>query len=321
MQFLLLLLAPMLSSALSLKKVAIIGPTGQLGRQAVIQLSKAGVATRCLLRYDVRGIEPPTSLTDATTSAQVAAYLGTLPGVEFVRGDCATDKDSLLLLLDGCDACLALHGAVAPKPWFRALFWYPESLATHPKQVNYVAVQNLIEALAVHPMRLVRITGKGENPWSLSSMLINVFSGVAKGWNYESEQLLRKSNVDYTILRPGIKKNETAASAEQLGLLDNGRDLPVTVVSYSQIAELAIAVAGRDNCKRATLTAMNVKPDAELEYQTLEQVQTDTRVFPDSLLVKHKKAALVGRVLILGSALLLIQWMVTVAGKLLGLAA
>jgi len=150
-------------------KVAVIGTTGRLGRETVVRLSKKGIATRCLLRHDCSQIAaPPASLEQAQSKAEVAAYLKTLPGVELVPGD-VTDADSLRRLLDAdTTACLAVYGPVMPKPWFRSLFpfLYPESAPTHPRQVNYQGVKNILSAMEASAKcrRLVRITGKGEQP-------------------------------------------------------------------------------------------------------------------------------------------------------------
>jgi hypothetical protein len=194
-------------------------------------------------------------------------------------------------------------------------------------------MKNLIAVLLQEnpSIRLVRITGKGEDPWSIFSILINAFGGIAKGWNYEGEQLLRKSSVDYTIIRPGVLKEQLDDEGNdpppQLALLDNGRNLPVTAVSYAQIAQLIIQCMTLDNCKRATITAMNPvvvvpkhnlkKNDRALEssqdgIQTLEQIRPDTRAFPESLIREHKQAARVGGLTILGITAWLVGKLVTI---------
>ena len=302
-------------------KVAIIGTTGKLGREAIQQLSKQGIGTRCLLRHDVSSVTPPTSLEEAESSAQVAAFLKTLPGVEMVQGD-VLNKESLQDLVKDTTACLALYGPVVPKPFFKALvpLWFPESDAKHPKQVNYEGIKSLLAVLADSPTckHLVRITGKGENPWSIFSILINAFGGIAKGWNYEAEQLIRNSPIAYTILRPGVMKHSVGDDATTLGIKDNGGDLKVSAVSYAQIADLAIQVVTRDNCKRSTLTAMNVEANDGQGSQTLDQVQPDTRDFPDSLLAEHKTAARVGGLSIIFIALIIVKAIATLLGSLLG---
>jgi hypothetical protein len=308
-------------SSINPTKVAVIGTTGQLGREAIQQLSKQGIGTRCLLRHDISSVTPPASLDEAETSAQVAAYLAMLPGVEMVQGD-VCNKDSLQSLVQDTNACLALYGALVPKPFFKALFpiWYPESDPKHPKQVNYEGVKNLLQVLTDSSTcnRLVRITGKGETPWSIFSILINAFSGMAKGWNYEAEELIRTSAIDYTIIRPGIMKVSIDEDAPTLGLKDNGGELKVSAVSYSQIADLAIEVASRDNCQRSTVTAMNVPADADdQDFLTLDQIRADTRDFPATLLAEHKKAARVGGLAIIFVTLLMANGVAALVGKLL----
>lgn len=308
--------------ALVPKKVAVIGTTGKLGRETVVQLSKAGIAAKCLLRHDISSTPPPASLEQATSSAEVAAYLQTLPGVEMVQGD-VSDVASLRNLVADCDACLALYGAVAPKPLLKGLFplWYPESSPTHPKQINYLGVKNLITVLeeqqqqAKKSIPLVRITGKGEDPWSFFSILINALGGIAKGWNYEAEQLLRKSSVDYRILRPGIMTD--SVERERLGVLDNGRDLPVAAVSYQQMGQLVLDMIRRDNCRRSTVTAMNIKDDST-SFQTLNQVESDSRDFPKSLIDEHKKAARVGGLSMIALTLFLARFVAWSVGKVFG---
>jgi hypothetical protein len=300
-------------------KVAVIGTTGRLGREVIQQLSKQGISTRCLLRHDISSLAPPASLDEAVSSAQVAAYLTTLPGVEMVQGD-VSNKESLQNLVQDTSACLAVYGPLVPKPFFKALFpfWFPESDPKHPKQVNYEGVKNLLAVLAESPTcnRLVRITGKGETPWSIFSILINALGGIAKGWNYEAEVLIRSSAINYTIIRPGVMKDHVDEDAT-LGLKDNGGDLKVSAVSYSQIAHLAIQTATRDYCKRSTITAMNVEATDDQGSLTLDQVQSDTRVFPETLLAEHKKAARAGGLAIIFATLFLANAVVTLMGKLL----
>jgi uncharacterized protein YbjT (DUF2867 family) len=318
----LLLLLPAAAAALSSSsKVAVIGATGRLGRAAVQQLSQQGIPTRCLVRHDIAHVPIPSSLQEAESSAQVGAYLSTLPGVELVKGD-INNEESLRHLVEGCTACLALHGSVAPKPFFKALVFpsllFPDTDPSHAKQVNYEGIRKLIAVVEASPtcQRLVRITGKGETPWSIFSILINALSGLAKGWNYEGEQLLRKSTVPYTIVRPGVMKEQldqadTAKPKPLLGLKDNGQDMKVTPVSYNQIADLVIQSLDYPNCERVTLTAMNLaadSPDGTSTYgPLLERVQSDSREFPESLLKEHRKAARVGGLTIMTVFLLGMQ--------------
>jgi len=166
--------------------IAVIGPTGRLGRSAVQLLSDKGVATRVLCRHEVTDAAKATAGFDAPSSVEVMAYLATLPHVELVKGD-ITDAASLANLLQGCTACLVLHGATRTIRPSDLLPWTDESLeATHAKQVNFEGVRNVLAAARASQTckRVVRVTGKGEAPWSFFSILINGVGCMAKAWNY-----------------------------------------------------------------------------------------------------------------------------------------
>lgn len=321
------------SEALAPKKVAVIGTTGRLGRTIVQELAKNGIPTRCLLRHEVTTTTtspPASSLDKAKSSQEVAAFLQSLPGVEMVPGDIG-DVDSLRRLVEGCDACIAAHGPSAPKPFLRSLIlpsvFFPDSAPNHPKQVNYQGIKNLIKVMeeSTTCKKIVRITGKGETPWSIFSILINALGGLAKAWNYEGEQLLRKNaNLDYTLIRPGVMKavllDDDGVASNHLGLRDNGQDMNVTAVSYQQIADLAVQSLNFPNCQRATLTAMNVPPgEGESSYAPLlAKVESDRREFPDSLFEEHRKAARIGGLVITAVLFLLAQAAIKLVYLLVG---
>ena len=120
-----------------------------------------------------------------------------------------------------------------------------------------------------------------------------MLGNMATLWNYEGEQLLRNSGVDYTIVRPGVMGRDDIPSGKVLALADNGGDLKVTAVTHSQIAGLCVDCLGYPNAAKATLTAMNVEPGmGEESYAPLlAKVASDTRAFPTTLLEEHKKGA------------------------------
>jgi len=266
-------------------RVAVTGTTGRLGREAVSYLSSKGVQVQCLLRHPIDSSGTPSIEKDAS-SAQVAMHLSKLPHVHMVEGD-ATDANSCKQLVKGCDAVLALHGPYMP-PIFESL--YPK----HSRSVNYVAVQNLIDAAKEEPKckRIVRVTGKGEEPNSFFTVLINMLGNMAKAWNYEGEQLLRTSGLDYTIIRPGVMGKDAIPTDKVLALADNGGDLKVTAVRHSDIASLCVDCLDYPNAAKCTLTAMNV--DSRTGEDFLAKVKSDTRTFPNSLLAEHKKGARIG---------------------------
>ena len=307
--------------------VAVTGSTGKLGRIVIQRLSNANIPTRILVRHSTSEETP--SMAPEASPAAVVAYLAGLPGVECVAGD-ITDSASAHELLRGCSAVLALHGARRRTQLKDLLPWVDETTdPTHSKQVNYVGVQNLIAAAKASGTcrRIVRITGKGESPWSIFSILINGLGSMAKAWNFEGEGLLRGcSDVDYTIIRPGVMgRIDELDEGQALGLADNGGELKVSSIPHAAIADLAIECLQYPNAARATLCAMAVPSDegAASYAPLLAKVKPDSRAFAPSLLPKHLQAVRVGGTAIsaalLGGGVLLIRLAAAVAAALLHL--
>ena len=136
--------------ALALDPIAVIGSSGKLGTKVVERLVSDGHTVRCLMRRP----GPPH------------------PNVQHVPGD-VTDVASLLALMTGCRACLAVHGARRGSK-LADLWTDAEQDKTHSRWVNFEGVRNIIDAgRATNCTRIVRITGKGESPWSIFSILIH----------------------------------------------------------------------------------------------------------------------------------------------------
>ena len=225
-------------------------PARRVELSAVQQLVERGYPVRILLRHDLAA--SPSSDADAEPAA-VAAWLATMPGVLPVKGD-VTNRESVDELLRGCSACLALHGARRSRK-LSDLWSDPTTDPKHSKNVNYEGIRNLIEAAQASETcrRLVRITGKGETPWSIFSILINGLGSMAKAWNYEGEQLLRAcKDIDYTIIRPGVMGRVDDVPADSLALADNGGDLKVSSIAHGAIASLCVECLDHPNAARTT---------------------------------------------------------------------
>jgi len=150
--------------------------------------------------------------------------------------------------------------------------------------------------------RIVRITGKGETPWELPSILINGLGSMAKAWNYEGEQLLRSAtDIEYTIIRPGVMGPVAELPPGSLALADNGGDLKVSAIPHASIADLCVEVLKRPNAARSTLCAMAVSDGngADRWQPLLDKVKPDNRAFRDDLFQEAQTAVNVG-----GAALL-----------------
>jgi nucleoside-diphosphate-sugar epimerase len=279
------------------KKVAIVGSTGNLGRRALDRLLDRKIPVKCLIRQST----PPDFLAEKQKANPDL--------IEFVTGGDVTNPEIVQELLKDCTHCLALHGATRMSKWYEPLFaseGSEDSDPSHAKQVNCKSMETFVKcAQTTDCKHIVRITGKGETPWSFFSVLINGLGSMAKGWNYEGEQVLRKQqttskdsqhHLDYTIVRPGVMKADYDYKKENvhLDLADNGGDLPVSAVSYDQIAELCVEALFQPEARNTTLTAMNVANEENKTPPTiterLKQVKKDTRIFPSSLIEEHKRA-------------------------------
>lgn len=218
-----------------------------------------------------------------------------------VKGD-ISKPETLPALIEGCDAILCLQGPPKPNPIKSMLpFLSNENDTSHSRVVNYVGMQNVINAVKQYNpnMRIVRLTGKGEEPFSIFSILINMLGNLAKAWNYEGEQLLRTSGVKYSIIRPGLLKSsdDYTIPPKAKMIRDNGGNMKVTPVTYDQIADICIQSLDYENCNQSTLTVMNVKDGEGVDdYDILlEKVENDKEGrFPDSLLEQHKMGARIG---------------------------
>ena len=161
-------------------------------------------------------------------------------------------------------------------------------------------MSNLIDAAKASGTckRIVRITGKGETPWSAPSILINGLGSMAKAYNYEGENRLRasKQDVEYTIIRPGVMGQMDELPPASLALTDDGGDLKVAPISHAAVADLCVGVLGAPNAACATLTAMTVPSGegADTWAPLLARVAPDRRAFRTDLLAEHKKAVRVG---------------------------
>mmetsp|Transcript_141227 Transcript_141227/g.451138 ORF Transcript_141227/g.451138 Transcript_141227/m.451138 type:complete len:339 (-) Transcript_141227:427-1443(-) len=290
------------ASAQAKAPVAVTGSTGKLGRRAVQQLVEQGYPVRCLLRHDFSAARP--SDAPEATSEEVAAWLAAMPGVTMVPGD-VTNRESVIELLRGCSACLAMHGASRTTQLTDLLPWVDEtSEATHAKRVNFEGVRHIIEAARASSTckRIVRVTGKGEQPWSPVAILINGLGSMAKAWNFEGERLLRAcDDIDYTIVRPGMLTPGAKLEDVSLVLADDGGDLKVSSIPHESVAQLCVRCLDYPNAARSTLCAMTAPggEGASSWEPLLSKVSADRRKFPgDELFKSHVFAVFVGGVLL-----------------------
>lgn len=302
-------------------KVAVLGATGQLGGQTIRECLERQIPVRCLVRpSSVEKI--PEEFTKCplfeVVTGDILAETSSKEGV--FDDDSIAPSTELVKCLEGCGSVVACYGATR-KTKLTDLFKSPEDTdPTHAKQINYRSMIALVIACKAVNQKagskighIVRITGKGEEPSSIFTVLLNGLGSFCKAWNYQGEVFLRTSLADddsigYTIVRPGIMKpadDKTSYEDDDLVLADDGgNDLKVTAVTYTQMANLLVelatsAVDGRISAKnknhKVTLASMNPSDDDDTKGTTslvekIAALKNDRREFPKSLVAEHKAA-------------------------------
>lgn len=270
-------------NAFSYGNIAVIGPTGKLGRQVVQELSNKKISTKILNRHF--------DYNSNKESSKLINYFNTLPNIKLIDGD-VNDIDSLIQLLEGIDTCLVLHGSNRITK-FNDIFNFNILDRTHPMYVNYFGIKNIIYAAEKTKTckHIIRVTGNGENQWSIPSIIINLVGSMNKAWNYAGEYHLRISNITYTIIRPGIMDNKINGNYTLI-LADNGiYEQPISKISYNNIAKLCIDCITHPNVKNSTLTAMSATTSGNIEDSwspLLSKVKSDTRKFPNNIIILLK---------------------------------
>jgi len=267
-----------LTEAFSYGNVAVIGASGNLGREVVKELCKNKISTKILNRQN--------------TSSNINNYYNENPNIKIVNGD-VNNYESIVKLLEGVDTCIAVHGSKR-KTKLRDIIRNNINDLNHPVNVNYLGMINIINAAKITKTKhIIRVTGNGEKPWSIPSIIINLFGSMHKAWNYAGECELRDSNITYTIIRPGMM-NHNIDTDSSLTLIDNGMYLPPTKISYNKIANLCLNCIAHPNVKNTTLTAITTQPGygSSSWIPLLRKVNSDTKKFPDKFLIilKHYSA-------------------------------
>jgi uncharacterized protein YbjT (DUF2867 family) len=267
-----------LTEAFSYGNVAVIGASGNLGRAVVKELCNNKISTKILNRPN--------------SSSNINNNYKEYPNIKIVNGD-VNNYESIVKLLEGVDTCIAVHGSKR-KTRLRDIIRNNVNDLNHPVNVNYLGMINIINAAKITKTKhIIRVSGNGEKPWSIPSIIINLFGSMHKAWNYAGECELRDSNITYTIIRPGIMNHNIDADSS-LTLIDNGMYLPPTKISYNKIANLCLDCITHPNVKNTTLTAITTQSGYGRSswIPLLRKVNSDTKKFPDKLLTifKHYSA-------------------------------
>jgi uncharacterized protein YbjT (DUF2867 family) len=212
----------------------VIGATGSVGRLVVTEALAREHAVRALVR-------------DTSRAAR-------LPAVEIVVGD-VTKPETLAPALEGVDAVvLTVNADGQGKEAAEAVY--------------YRGVRDLISAIGRRPVRIALMTtiGVTERRGNYNR------SNEGHDWKRRAERLLRRSGLEYTIVRPGwFDYND--ADQHRLVLLQGDRRHAGTpedgVIARKQIAELLVASLTSEAANRKTFELVAEKGPAQTDFDPL----------------------------------------------------
>lgn len=228
-------------------KVLVIGGSGRVGASVVSKLVNQGVPTTVM----VRNIEA------AQTNEK-------LKGASLVQGDVCNMED-IMKATYNCTTIIDVHGPKPPRfSKLRDIFLHPKSDPTHPYNVQFLGIKRILSAMEVNKVKkLVRITGSlvDKNTFLPFVFLFNFLLSKTIKWHEMSEIAIRKSGVDYTVIRPPgirehVKLSDDESSPRHLRLVagDGGKKLKSRgQISVNDLAELCVLAAEDERLSKRTV--------------------------------------------------------------------
>ncbi len=239
----------------ALRPVLVIGSTGKVGRIVVRKLLHQGVPTRAMAR-------------DIDKARAIFADFDNKDGnLSIIKGSATDDPESLSNAVEGCEAVIAVHGAISPTTipmLLLPIFWFKDSplnfgSSNHPYFTNYIAMKNLVTVSEKHGVsKIVRLTGLScaLPPFNPVSALFNALLSFSARYHRMGEVELLKSKIPVSILRPGGLSDEPRDPQKttfQASL--NGALPPPGRVGREDVAEAAVLSVLDDKLKRESYVA------------------------------------------------------------------
>ncbi|PSC74312.1 epimerase [Micractinium conductrix] len=203
--------------------VVVLGAGGGTGAECVAALQAAQKEVRAVVR------DP----------AKYADSLGGRKGVEVVQGDVG-DMQSLRKAVSGAGGVIF---AASGSGYFSA------------SQVDYQGVANVAEAVKETggQQRVVLVSSclvSPHNRWHPIRVMLNNFRWSLMDYKYKGEEVLRRSGVPYTIVRPGGLSNDPAGQAQ---LVVAQGDKGSGKVSRADVAAVCVAALSDPAARNVTL--------------------------------------------------------------------
>jgi uncharacterized protein YbjT (DUF2867 family) len=120
------------------------------------------------------------------------------PGVEMIEGD-MTKEETLAAAIGGTSHIVLTAGVRSGYP----------ATETLVRSTEYNGVLNVLAAVRRTGFtgRLLYMTSSGVTIPSISATLLNLYKGNTLKWRRQSEQHIRASGIDYTVIRAGVLLN------------------------------------------------------------------------------------------------------------------
>lgn len=206
--------------------VLVIGATRGTGKEVVSRLLRDGYIVRALAR------DPSTA----------AALLGS--NVEIVRGDVTKPETLAPALLDA--AHVIFTAGVTKRP-----------AAEHSIiAVEYEGVKNTLAAAKETGFagRFLYMTAMGVTRRSVESIVLNLIKGNTLKWRRHAEDEIRRSGLDYTIVRCGVLTNRDSNRAVDLSQRAHRMSL-ARRISRNAAAEVFVQALRHSASSRTTFDA------------------------------------------------------------------
>ena len=230
---------------MSTQTVAVAGATGFVGRYVVRELLGRGAAVRALVR----------------SSEKAAEVLPDDPGLTLVNGD-VFSHDALESLMEGCDAvvnCIGIRREV-------------ETITFEKMHVR--AVEVLTDAAQrAGVSRFVHVSAIGTRPNAKTAYHRSKFEG---------ESLLRRSGLDWTILRPSLVHGPDGELMKMIKDWSLGRAAPHVFIPYFADADIDPTAfpPKPPKPKSATMQPVSVESVASAVADSIERADAIGEVYP-----------------------------------------
>ena len=204
--------------------ILVAGATGRTGRIIVHKLSQQGFKPRVLVR----------------DLSEAQALWG--DAVSYYQGD-VREVDTLLPATSGVKTLISAVGTSSPVG------------KNCPKRVDYEGIANLVTAASAGEVeRFILISSIAVTH---SNHPMNCFGGILE-WKFKGEEVLRASQMDYGIIRPGGLKD--TPGGERRLIFSQGDSL-LGMLSRSDLAEICLQAVQYPQPLRVTFEVIEAEPE------------------------------------------------------------